>query len=66
MKLKKWVQVILLIMSGVGFIAFMNIEANALLGLIGFITFITLIMVVNDYGTIFNEIEYKLEQIICK
>ena len=66
MKLKKWVQVILLIMSGVGFIAFMNIEANSLLGLIGFITFLTLIMVVNDYGTIFNGIEYKLEQIICK
>lgn len=66
MKLKKWVQVILLIISGVGFIAFMNIEANALLSLIGFITFLTLIMIVNDYGTIFNEIEHKLEQIICK
>lgn len=67
MKLKKWVQAVLLIIATIGIILItMNPEESALRILTGYTMLIVSLGTISEYGTLFDYLNSKIEKFINK
>lgn len=67
MKLKKWVQVILLIQGVIGFILMtFNPEISVVPFIVGFILFLLSGSILSEYGTLVDDIEAKISKLMYK
>ena len=67
MKLKKWVQVILLIQAVIGFMLMtFNPEISVIPFIVGFILFLLSGSILSEYGTIIDDIETKINKLMYK
>lgn len=67
MKLKKWVQVILLIQGVIGFVLMtFNPEISLTPFIVGFILFLLSGSVLSEYGTIVDDLISKLDKLMSK
>lgn len=67
MKLKKWVQVVLLIQGVIGFILMtFNPEISVVPFIVGFILFLLSGSILSEYGTLVDDIETKISKLMYK
>ena len=67
MKLKKWVQAILLIQGVIGFILMtFNPEISVVPFIVGFILFLLSGSILSEYGTLVDDIETKISKLMYK
>lgn len=67
MKLKKWVQVILLIQGVIGFVLMtFNPEISVVPFIVGFILFLLSGSILSEYGTLIDDIETKISKLMYK
>ena len=67
MKLKKWVQVVLLIIATIGILLIIvDPEENLMQMLVGYTLLITATATISEYGTLFDYIKYQIEKFITK
>ena len=67
MKLKKWVQAILLIQGVIGFILMtFNPEISVVPFIVGFILFLLSGSILSEYGTLIDDIETKISKLMYK
>lgn len=67
MKLKKWVQVILLIQGVIGFVLMtFNPEISVVPFIVGFILFLLSGSILSEYGTLVDDIETKISKLMYK
>jgi hypothetical protein len=66
MKLKKWVQAVLLIIAIVGIKLIVNPEENLMQMVVGYTLLITATATISEYGTLFDYIKHQIEKFITK
>jgi uncharacterized membrane protein YkgB len=66
MKLKKWVQAVLLIIAIVGIKLIVNPEENLMQMVVGYTLLITSIGTISEYGTLFDYMKCQIEKFITK
>lgn len=67
MKLKKWVQAVLLIIATIGILLIIvDPEEHAIRVLTGYILLIVSIGTISEYGTLFDYMKYQIEKFITK
>jgi hypothetical protein len=66
MKLKKWVQAVLLIIAIVGIKLIVNPEENLMQMVVGYTLLIITTATISEYGTLFDYIKYQIEKFITK
>ena len=64
MKLKRWVQYLLLVIASLSLCKMLltDLEQNMLPSIVYGTIFVALVGIVCDYGTIFQDLEYKLKR----
>jgi hypothetical protein len=66
MKLKKWVQAVLLIIAIVGIKLIVNPEENLMQMVVGYTLLITATATISEYGTLFDYMKHQIEKFITK
>jgi hypothetical protein len=66
MKLKKWVQAVLLIIAIVGIKLIVNPEENLMQMVVGYTLLITATATISEYGTLFDYMKCQIEKFITK
>lgn len=65
-KLNMWVQVLILIIGAYGIALFTFNADDVVKIIIGMVISITSVVIVSEYGTIFNKLEYKIAKFMSK
>jgi hypothetical protein len=66
MKLKKWVQAVLLIIAILGIKLIVNPEENLMQMVVGYTLLITATATISEYGTLFDYMKHQIEKFITK